>query len=74
MVFPAKDGRAVFDKAVDKTLRDVCLGIERRYQITFLEIGIDKDQFIFGAICTDLQCHENSDDDKGRDFRLNYLF
>jgi putative transposase len=47
MVFPARYGRAAFDKAVDKTLRYVCLGIERRYQITFLEMGIDKDHVHF---------------------------
>ena len=47
MVFPAKYRRAVFDEAVDKVVRDVCLGIEKRYQIKFLEIGIDKDHVHF---------------------------
>src|SRR3954465_12902816 len=43
LVFPAKYRRAVFDAAVDQTLRDVCLGIEARYQLKFLEIGADRD-------------------------------
>jgi hypothetical protein len=38
-VFRAKYRRAVFDGAVDKVVRDVCLEIERRYQMKFLEIG-----------------------------------
>jgi REP element-mobilizing transposase RayT len=28
----------VFDKEIDKTLRDVCLEVEKRYQLKFLEI------------------------------------
>ena len=47
MVFPAKYRRAVFDESVDVTLRDVCLEIERRYQLKFLEIGTDKDHVHF---------------------------
>src|SRR6187549_3253286 len=42
-VFPAKYRRAVFDVEVDKVLKDVCLEIEDRYEIQFLEIGTDKD-------------------------------
>jgi putative transposase len=47
MVFSAKYRRAVFDESVDRTLRDVCLEIERRYQLKFLEIGSDKDHVHF---------------------------
>src|SRR5215204_2996962 len=47
LVFPAKYRRAVFDAAVDQALRDVCLGIEARYQLKFLEIGTDKDHVHF---------------------------
>src|SRR3954454_8061194 len=43
LVFPAKYRRAVFDAAVDQALRDVCLGIEARYQLKVLEIGADRD-------------------------------
>jgi putative transposase len=47
LVFPAKYRRAVFDEVVDKKVRDVCLEIEKRYQIKFLEIGTDKDHVHF---------------------------
>ena len=47
LVFPAKYRRAVFDEAVDKTLRDVCLELEKRYQLKFLEIGTDEDHVHF---------------------------
>ncbi len=46
-VFPAKYRRAVFDVQVDEVLRDVCLAIEDRYLIKFLEIGTDKDHVHF---------------------------
>ncbi len=46
-VFPAKYRRVVFDKSVDQTLIDVCLGISKRYEIHFLEIGTDKDHVHF---------------------------
>ncbi len=47
MVFPAKYRRAGFDGAVDEVLRDVCLEVEKRYQVKFLEIGTDKDHVHF---------------------------
>ncbi len=47
MVFPAKYRRAAFDVDVDSVLKDVCLDIEDRYQIKFLEIGTDKDHVHF---------------------------
>jgi REP element-mobilizing transposase RayT len=46
-VFPAKYRRAVFDERVDQELRDICLEIEKRYEIKFLEIGVDKDHVHF---------------------------
>ncbi|MEE9272017.1 MAG: IS200/IS605 family transposase [Robiginitomaculum sp.] len=46
-MFPAKYRRAVFDPQVDEVLRDVCLEIEDRYQLKFLEIGTDKDHVHF---------------------------
>ena len=39
LVFPAKCSRAVFDEDVDKALKDVCMGIEQRYEVKFLQIG-----------------------------------
>ena len=47
LVFPAKYRRIVFSTDVDATLRDVCLDIEDRYEIKFLEIGTDEDHVHF---------------------------
>ena len=47
LVFPAKYRRAIFDATVDKVLKDVCLDIEQRYQLKFLEIGTDKNPVHF---------------------------
>lgn len=47
LVFPAKYRRAVFDAQVDEVLKEVCLEIESRYQVKFLEIGTDKDHVHF---------------------------
>jgi putative transposase len=47
LVFPAKYRRVVFDEDVDAVLRDICLEIERRYEIKFLEIGKDRDHVHF---------------------------
>jgi REP element-mobilizing transposase RayT len=48
LVFPAKYRRVVFDESVDRVLKEVCLEIEKRYQMKFLEIGTDKKtMFIF---------------------------
>jgi len=41
IVFPAKYRKAVIDSHVDSELKLVCLEIEKRYQIKFLEIGMD---------------------------------
>ena len=37
----------MFDGGVDETVKDVCMEIEKRYQVKFLEIGIDKDHVHF---------------------------
>ena len=47
LVFPAKYRRVVFDAEVDEVVKAVCLEIEKRYQIKFLEIGVDKDHVHF---------------------------
>ncbi len=47
LVFPAKYRRAVFEGHVDEVLKEVCLEIERRYQIKFIEIGTDRDHVHF---------------------------
>jgi len=46
-VCPAKYRRVVFSKEVDKTLKEICLEIENRYEMHFLEIGVDKDHVHF---------------------------
>ena len=43
LVFPAKYRRAVFDDRVDEVLKEVCLKIDERYQMKYLETGTDKD-------------------------------
>ena len=47
IVCPAKYRRAVINTEVDKKLREVCEGIEARYEIKFLEIGTEKDHVHF---------------------------
>ena len=47
LVCPAKYRRVVFDEAVDAVLKEVCLNIALRYEITFLEIGTDRDHVHF---------------------------
>ena len=47
IVCPAKYRRAVITEGVDKELREICLGIEARYEIKFLEIGTEKDHVHF---------------------------
>jgi len=46
-VCPAKYRRVVFNTEVDEVLREVCLEIEKRYEIKFIEIGTDKDHVHF---------------------------
>ena len=46
-VCPAKYRRIVFSKAVDETLKNICLEIEKRYEVYFLEIGTDKNHVHF---------------------------
>jgi REP-associated tyrosine transposase len=47
IVCPAKYRRAVFTPPVDQKLKEVCLEISKRYEITFLEIGTDRDHVHF---------------------------
>ncbi len=46
-VCPAKYRRVVFNTEVEEVLREVCLEIEKRYEIKFIEIGTDKDHVHF---------------------------
>ena len=47
LVCGSKYRRAVFNAAVDPALREICLEISVRYEITFLEIGADRDHVHF---------------------------
>lgn len=47
LVFPTKYRRVVIDEEVDKVLKEVCIGIEQRYEIMLLELGADKDHVHF---------------------------
>lgn len=46
-VCPAKYRRVVLSETVDKTIKEVCIEIEKRYDIKFLEIGTDKNHVHF---------------------------
>ena len=46
-VCPAKYRRVVFDGSVDEVLRTVCVELSDRYEIRFVEIGLDKDHVHF---------------------------
>jgi REP element-mobilizing transposase RayT len=47
LVCPAKYRRVVFSEAVDDKIKEVCLEISKRYEVRFLEIGVDKDHVHF---------------------------
>jgi REP element-mobilizing transposase RayT len=47
IVCPAKYRRAVITAEVDEKLREVCLEIEKRYELKFLEIGTERDHVHF---------------------------
>ena len=47
IVCPVKYRRVVFSEEVDNYLREICIEISRRYEIVFLEIGVDKDHVHF---------------------------
>ena len=47
IVCPTKYRRAVFAAEVDAKIKEICAEIEKRYEITFLEIGSDDDHVHF---------------------------
>ena len=47
IVFPVKYRRKMITEAVEVTLKKTCLGIGERYEIVFLEIGVDEDHVHF---------------------------
>ena len=47
IVCPTKYRRAVFSATVDAKIKEICAEIQKRYEITFLEIGTDDDHVHF---------------------------
>ena len=47
VVCTAKYRRVVFSEQVDELVREVCLGIAERYEMSFLEIGTDRNHMHF---------------------------
>lgn len=47
LVCPAKYRRVIFGEGISESLKEICLELEKRYEIRFLEIGIDKDHVHF---------------------------
>jgi putative transposase len=47
IVCPAKYRRVVFDEKVEQVVRDICLEIAKRYEVEFLEIGVDQNHVHF---------------------------
>lgn len=47
LVCAAKYRRVVMSEHVDEVLRQACLEIEKRWEIRFLEIGLDRDHVHF---------------------------
>ena len=47
LVTPSKYRRVIFDSSLDTSLTEICLEIEKRYEIRFLEIGSDEDHVHF---------------------------
>ena len=47
VVCPTKYRRSVISEEVDEVLREICLEISTRYEIVFVEIGVDRDHVHF---------------------------
>jgi putative transposase len=47
LVCPAKYRRKIFSKEVEEGLKEICLEIERRYEIGYIEIGADEEHVHF---------------------------
>ena len=47
MVCPAKYRRKVFSEGVENSLKEICIGIDERYEIHFVEIGTDENHVHF---------------------------
>lgn len=43
IIFPAKQRRKVYTPEVEASLEEICIEIEQKHEIRFLEIGLDED-------------------------------
>jgi len=46
-VFPSKYRCKIFGEEVEESLRNVCIGIAERYEICFVEVGLEEDHVHF---------------------------
>lgn len=47
IVFPCKYRRDVLVNGIDDAIKEVCLEIEKRYELKFIEMGTDNDHIHF---------------------------
>ena len=47
LVCPIKYRRKVLTKPVETSLKNICTGLEKRYEVSFIEIGSDEDHVHF---------------------------
>ena len=47
VVFPVKYRKKVFTERIEDSIKEICLQIGQRYEVHFLEIGIDEDHVHF---------------------------
>lgn len=47
LVFPAKYRRKIFTEEVGERLKEICIEIEKCYEIRFVEIGMEEDHVHF---------------------------
>ena len=47
LVCPAKYRKKIFSEDIENTLKETCIEISKRYEIKFIEIGIDEDHVHF---------------------------
>ena len=47
LVCPAKYRRVVFSEDVDRNVKEICLEIAKRYEVRFVEVGVDEDHVHF---------------------------
>jgi hypothetical protein len=70
-VCPAKCRRAAISEEADKKLREICLGIEARYETRFLETGTEQERARFLVQSAPTYSPEDSADNKKRNGEEN---